>query len=250
MTFKVENMEFGYRSKSIITDISFEVEEGDILTILGPNGVGKTTLLKCINRILKMRSGSVDVDGISISSMDIREMAKIIGYVPQRVHVSGSTVFESVLLGRKPHLSWDISQKDLILTSRVIEAIGLSDISEKEINTISGGEYQLVQIARAIVQQPKVILLDEPTNNLDISNQNHILNVLTAIVKENNMCAVMTNHDINLSLRHSDKFIFMKAGEIYAAGGIEIVVPDVIKAVYGVDVDIEVVRGHTIVIPK
>jgi iron complex transport system ATP-binding protein len=144
----------------------------------------------------------------------------------------------------------DVSERDLRLTGRIIEIIGLTDSSRKLVNEISGGEYQLVQIARALAQQPKVLIMDEPTSNLDLSNQGRVMKAVSDIVRDNGMCAVMVNHDINLALRYSNRFIMMSGGRIFAAGGKEIITPENIRAVYGIDADVCEFNGKSIVIPK
>jgi iron complex transport system ATP-binding protein len=154
-----------------------------------------------------------------------------------------------VLLGRRPYLNWDVSETDLDMVDSVISAIGLEDLSEMKVDSISGGEYQLVQIARALVQDPKVILLDEPTNNLDVANQERVMNVLKGLIAERGLCAIMTNHDINLSARHSDRLLMLKAGKVYASGGREIITPAAIRDVYGMEVTVETVRGNPMVVP-
>ncbi len=160
-----------------------------------------------------------------------------------------TTVFDSVLLGRKPHFEWDITERDIRLAGRVLHLLGLDELALKYVDEISGGEYQLVQIARVLVQQPKVILLDEPTSNLDLSNQHMIMHLIRNIVKKNHMAAIMVIHDLNLAIRHSDKFILMKQGMVFAAGGHEVITPDNIKAVYNIDAYVESVRGIPVVIP-
>lgn len=250
MILRVSGVEFGYGSEPTISDIGFEAGEGDLVSIVGPNGVGKTTLLKCLNRVHRLSSGTVMVNGDDAMELDRRELAKRFGYVPQRAHTSGSTVFEAVLLGRRPYIDWDVSERDLRLTGKVIRMLGLEAISQKHVDSISGGEYQLVQIARAIVQQPRVMLLDEPTSNLDLSNQHRIMDAISHIVRENGMCAVMTNHDLNLSLRYCNRFIMMKGGRIHAAGGREIINPSNIREVYGLEVYVEEMNGIPLVIPK
>jgi len=250
MILKVDGVEFGYGSDATISDIEFEAEKGDMVSIIGPNGVGKTTLLKCLNRVHGLAAGTVLVNGADIMGMTRREMTKRFGYVPQRAHVSGSTVFESILLGRRPYIEWDVTEKDLRLTGTVIRMMGLEPISEKHVDSISGGEYQLVQIARAIVQQPRVMLLDEPTSNLDICNQHRIMNTVFNIVRENGMCAVMTNHDLNLAVRYCNRFILMRGGRIHAAGGQEVITPKNIRDVYGMDAYVEEFKGIPMVIPK
>lgn len=250
MMLEVDGVEFGYGSEPTISGIRFSAGAGDMVSIIGPNGVGKTTLLKCLNRVHGMNSGTVLVDGSDVHRMTRKEMAKRMGYVPQRAHVSGSTVFESVLLGRKPHIDWDVSEKDLRLVGRVIRIMGLEAIAQKHVDAISGGEYQMVQIARALAQQPRVILLDEPTSNLDLCNQHRIMATVSSIVKENGMCAVMTNHDLNLAIRYCDRFILMKGGRVFAAGGRDVITPENILQVYGMEAYVEVHRGIPLVIPR
>ena len=250
MMLEIAGIRFGYRSAETIADIGFEADKGDVVSVLGPNGVGKTTLLKCINRIHRPKEGRVLVDGDDIMSKKPQEIAKLIGYVPQRMHVSGSTVFESVLIGRRPHIKMNASEKDIRLAGRVISLLGLEDISEKRVSEISGGEYQLVQIARAVVQQPGVIILDEPVSNLDLKNRHTVMTAISEIVKENDMCAVMTNHDLNLALMYSNRFILMKDGKIYAAGGREIISPENIRDVYGIEVTVGEVEGTAVIVPR
>ena len=249
MIFDVRDVEFGYKHVSTIKDISFCIDKGDVLTILGPNGVGKTTLLKCLNRVLTHRSGTIMLDEKPIESYSRRDVAKKIGYVPQRGSLSGMTVFDSILLGRKPHIKWDASGRDLKITGRVIDLMGLEKLSLRRINELSGGEYQMVQIARALVQQPKIILLDEPTSSLDLKNQHVIMSIIQKIVKINDMAAIMAVHDLNQAIRYSNKFLLMKNGKFIATGGKEIITPDIIKEVYEIDVLVEEVNGAPMVLP-
>ena len=233
----------------MLTDITFTVEKDDVIAILGPNGVGKTTLIKCISKVLTPSAGTVCIEGVDLHKMNKRDIAKNIGYVAQKSETSKTTVFDSVLLGRKPHFEWDITQKDVRLAGRVLHLLGLDELALKYVDEISVGEYQLVQIARVLVQQPRVILLDEPTSNLDLSNQHMIMHLIRNIVKKNHMAAIMIIHDLNLAIRHSDKFIMMKQGRVYAAGDHEVITPANIKAVYNIDAYVENVRGIPVVIP-
>jgi iron complex transport system ATP-binding protein len=247
--FEVNNIEFSYRSTRVLDGVSLTVKDDDVVSILGPNGVGKTTLIKCIGKVLKPNAGSVFIEGSNLHKMSKKDIAKTIGYVSQRSETSRTTVFDSVLLGRKPHFEWDITDKDIRLAARVLHLLGLDGLSLKYVDEISGGEYQLVQIARVLVQQPKVILLDEPTSSLDLSNQHLIMHLIRNIVKKNHMAAIMIIHNINLAIRHSDKFALMKDGMIYAVGGHEVITPKNIKAVYNIDAYVESVRGIPMVIP-
>lgn len=249
MFFEVNGIDFSYNSTRVLDDVSFSVKADDVVSILGPNGVGKTTLIKCIHRVLKPDAGSVFIEGSDLHRMSKKNIAKKIGYVAQRSETSRTTVFDSVLLGRKPHFEWDVAEKDIQLAGRVIHLLGLDGLALKYIDEISVGEYQLVQIARVLVQQPKVILLDEPTSSLDLSNQHMIMHLIRNIVKKNHMAAIMTIHDLNLAIRHSDKFVLMKERMIYSVGGHEVITPESIKMVYNTDAYVESVRGIPVVIP-
>ncbi len=249
MFFEVNGINFSYKSKHVLENVSFSLETDEVVSILGPNGVGKTTLIKCIDKVLKPDSGSVFVEEANLHDMSKKDIAKNVGYVAQRTETSRTTVFDSVLLGRKPHFEWNVSQKDIRLAGRVLHLLGLDGLALKYVDEISGGEYQLVQIARVLVQQPKVILLDEPTSSLDLSNQHMIMHLIRNIVKKNHMVAIMVIHDLNLAFRHSDKFILMKQGMVYAVGGHEIITPENIKEVYNIDSYVENVRGIPVVIP-
>ena len=249
MKLKVRDVEFAYKSNTVLDDIQITVNANEVLAILGPNGVGKTTLLKCLNGLLKTRKGTILVEGEELKKMNRIEVAKRIGYVPQRADVSQVTVFDSVLLGRKPHITWDVSKKDLALTKDTIGRLGLSELSLKYITEISGGELQKVQIARALVQQPKVLLLDEPTSSLDLCNQHQIMSTLFDVVKNNDISAIMTMHDINLALRYSDKFIMLKDGTIFAAGDHTVITPENIEAVYNLPVNVANFMGRPIIVP-
>jgi len=250
MLLEVNGIEFSYSSTPTLEDVSFGVERGEVLTLLGPNGVGKTTLLKCLNKILEPKGGNVMIDGSDVHKISRREAAKQMGYVPQRGDVSRMTVFDAILLGRRPYIDWDATEKDLRLVGRIIGLMGLKELSLRFIDEISGGEYQLVQIARALAQQPDVILMDEPTSSLDISNQHMIMKTIRKIVQRNHMAAVMTIHDLNLAVRYSDKFVLMHGGKIFATGGHEVITPENIRSAYHVDAIVERVNGIPVIIPK
>ena len=247
---KIQDVEFSYKNgTAVLKGIDMNVGLHDLLAILGPNGVGKSTLLKCINRLLKTRKGTMLVDGEDIDRMKRVEVAKRMGYVPQRADVSKITVFDSVLLGRKPHITWDVSKKDVQITQDAISRFGMDALSLKYIDEISGGELQKVQIARALVQQPKVLLLDEPTSSLDLCNQHRIMAALVDVVKHTDLTAIMTMHDLNLAVRYADKFIMLKDGKIFAAGDHQVITPENIEAVYGLPVNVETYRGRLVIVP-
>ncbi len=247
----VKDLRFAYsRGPEILRGVSFHSEENRVISILGPNGTGKTTFLKCICGIHRPTSGEVTVDGVGISKLRGRDLARKIGYVPQTTPVSRMSVFDAVLVGRKPYIDWSATQSDLDKVSEVLEALGMGDLALKYLDEISGGEFQKVQIARAIVQEPSVLILDEPTNNLDIANQHRTMHMIIDAVRSRGMCTIMTMHDINLAVHYSDLFLFFKDGKVAAYGGLEVITEELIKEVYKIDVEIIDHRGVPMIVPK
>jgi len=250
MILKVEGIEFSYNSHPVLNNVSFEVNKGESLSILGNNGAGKTTLLKCINRILKPKKGTVFLEEKDLSKFSRQEIAQMIGYVPQRHDSSRFTVFDAVLLGRKPYIKWNISEKDLEIVQRVLEMLGLEHLALKYIDELSGGELQKVFIARALAQEPRILLLDEPTSNLDLKNQIEVMSIIKQIARENGISSIVVMHDINLALRFSDKFLLLKGNTIFAYGDINIITPENISYVYGIPVIVKRINDIPIVIPN
>ncbi len=249
MILTVNDLRFFYNHHEVLREIAFAIEPGQVVAVLGPNGVGKTTMLKCLNRILRPKSGAVYLDGENLLALDTMEIARRVGYVPQRVESGRLTAFDAVLLGRRPHIGWDLSDRDLAIVDAVFRRLAMDHLRLAYIDEMSGGELQKVAIARALVQEPKVLLLDEPTSNLDLKNQVDILATIVQIVRQHGIAAVMTMHDLNQALRFADRFIFMKDGTIHLHGGQEEITPDVIEEVYGLPVIIGELGGVRCVVP-
>ncbi len=245
----VDGVTFQYRSRPVLKEIDFSVNHHELLAILGPNGVGKTTLLKCMNAILCPKIGTVLVDNVDVLGLDQMSIARKIGYVSQRTQPGRITVFDAILLGRRPHITWRTSEQDLKIVNGAIDSLHMEQLSLQYLDEMSGGEQQKVNIARALVQQPEVLLLDEPTSSLDLKNQLEILTLIKKIVQGHEVSAIMTMHDLNLALRYADKFVFLKDGMIFAAGDRKCVTPEVISAVYDVSVAVEELHGYSIIIP-
>ena len=250
MNLEVKNLYFSYGSHEVVKDVSFNAEAGEMVAVLGVNGVGKSTMLKCINKINRYTQGDILVDGQSVSRMNDNELAKHIGYVAQNCEFSDSTVFDSVLLGRKPFIKWDVTGNDLEIVQNVLHMLSLEEYAMRNVLQLSGGERQKVAIARALAQQTPVLLFDEPTSNLDLKNQLEVLQIIKTIVKQQRLTAIVTIHDLNLALRYADKYLSMRDGKVFGFGGIETVTADMIQTVYGVDADVVNYSGHKVVIPK
>ena len=246
----VKDLMFSYGETPILKGVSFDAEPNTIISILGPNGTGKTTLLKCLCNLHRPQEGSITIDGKEVLEMPNREIAKHIGFVPQSTPPSRNTVFDTALIGRKPHMDWGMTKRDYEITWEILKALKLDHLALRKSNEISGGEFQKVQIARAIIQEPDVLILDEPSNNLDISNQHRTMHTIMDFVRSRGMCTIMTMHDINLAVHYSDKLLFLKDGKVAAYGGMEIVTEDLIEQVYGIESEIIYHRGVPLVVPR
>ena len=247
---KVKDLWFSYSKTPVLKEINFSADKNDFVVVVGPNGSGKTTLIKCINKILNHKNGLVQVDNTSTKSMSQNEIARTIGYVPQRGYYTfTTTIFDIVLMGRKPYAGWKPTETDLQKTSAILEELKLGDIAMRNMHQLSGGQGQLSIIGRALNQEPDILLLDEPTSSLDIKHQIEVLNVLKGLTKKG-MLVILAIHDLNLALRYCNKVIMMKAGEIFTQGGLEIINEKTVEAVYEIKVDLIKHNNDIIVIPK
>jgi len=249
MILSVQGIKFHYAGRPVLEEASFTVEKGEVLAILGTNGAGKTTLLKCINRILTPAGGTVWIGDEVVANLSRNALAQKFGYVAQQRNGSRATVFNTVLLGRKPYIRWGITQNDMAIAGQALETLGLSNHALRYLDELSGGELQKVFIARALAQQPEVLLLDEPTSSLDMKNQLEVMNLIRQITRDRGIAALVAMHDLNLSLRFADRFILLKDKTIFAAGGLEVMTPENIESVYAVPVTIAAHNGSQVVIP-
>jgi len=249
MILSVEGLVFNYPSRNVLQNINFSISKGDFLAILGVNGAGKSTLLKCINRVIKSHAGAVFIKEDEAFKLSRRELAKRIGYVAQRNESVRTTVFDAVLLGRKPYIKWEASKNDIEITHDALKMLELEEYALRYLNELSGGEQQKVVMARALAQKPDILLLDEPTSSLDLKNQLEVAKIIKKVVKEQQMAAVVTMHDLNLAIRFADRFLLLKNGMVFAAGGLEVITPENIEDVYSVPVRIQKIEGIPVVIP-
>ena len=231
---KVSNISFSYNKKvQVLEDISFEMGIGECVVLLGPNGVGKTTLLSLLLGNNKPQTGSISFDNKPINELSAKEKAGYISYVPQLVAGNDLTVYDTVLLGRLPYYKLYPSKEDIRLTNEYLEKFNLNHIRDKQTNQISGGERQIVSIVRGLIQQSKLLIFDEPTNNLDINAQLRILDLIKE-EKKNNKSFLISMHDINQALSIGDRFIFLKNGKIYEICKRNEIKEDIINNVYNV----------------
>lgn len=217
---EVNGVSAGYES-FCLDNINFKVEKGDMLGIIGPNGSGKTTILRTLTRILKLKRGDILYQGKSIAGTSFKELSKTIAVVSQNPEVSHLTVEEFVLLGRIPHFKkfqFFESSYDLKIALKNIELTGISDFRYKQLGELSGGERQLAFIARALCQEPELILLDEPTTYLDITHQVGILDTIKRLNRDSGLTVIMVIHDLNLASEYCNHLILMNNGKIHSKG--------------------------------
>lgn len=236
MLMEVKDLTCGYNDKYILKDVSFSVGKGELWCILGPNGVGKTTLFKTILGILKAKGGNVFIGGEEINKWSEKQLAKLIAYVPQ-VHVPPFPfkVIDVVMMGRNPHLSGKMSDKDLSVVEDAINLLDIEYLKDSPYTEISGGERQLVLIARAIAQETDILILDEPASNLDFGNQVKVINYLRKLVKKGKTI-IMTSHFPDNAFLSESKTILLGRNNFFKVGkGSDILTEDILKDVYNVN---------------
>lgn len=249
MILSVDNIRFSYNSHPVIENVSFNLEKGRMLAILGVNGAGKSTLLKCLNRILRPQTGSVFMGGEDLHQLPQNSIARRMGYVSQQHAQDQLTVYESVLLGRRPHMGLTVGKNDYAVVDQTIRQMGLSPQALRPVSDLSGGEVQKVMLARALAQSPAILLLDEPTSNLDLKNQMDVMALIRSVVCTRGLMAIVAIHDLNLAVRFADHFLFIKDHRIHAIAKKEELSTEMIEQVYGVEVVIQKVGGHRVVVP-
>ncbi len=237
----VEELCFSYDKKTdLLKNINFSINKGEIVSLLGPNGSGKTTLLKCINSILKPLKGSICINGKDVSLMKRDEIARYVSYVPQEHRTSFPyTVLDVVLLGRAPYIGLFSTPKsaDVEKCYELLNTIGISYLAERIYTKISGGERKLTLIARALCSQAEILLLDEPTSNLDMKHQTDVLGTIKELAAKEGLTVLMTVHDPNLAMLASDRAVLLKHGNIIFTGDVkDVITTENIEYVYGCQV--------------
>lgn len=240
MKIQIDDVSFSYKGcddTPVLKEISALIRGPQVVSILGPNGVGKSTLIHCINKILEPTGGKVFLDDVETTEYSLKDMAKRISYVPySSSDTFPLTVVDTVLLGRHPHAGWKTTDEDLRKVYEVLERLEISDLAMRFFNELSAGQHQKVMLARGLVQEPDVILLDEPTSNLDIRHQLGISRMLRDLSRTDGILVIMISHDLNIAARYSDNIILMHEGRIFAAGSPkDVLTEENIRTVYGVE---------------
>ena len=246
----VENLTFRYSKQGspVLNGVNLELKQGEIGILLGKNGSGKTTCFKNILGILSPSSGSIRFDGEDLLKMPRRERARRIAYVPQDIHFGALTVFDSILMGRVSYFGLKASHEDYLAAEQIMVEMHLEDFAQRNVEELSGGERQKIAIARAMAQEPKLMVFDEPTGNLDIANEQLIIEEAKKLAREKNIAILSSLHDLNQAMYFGDKFFFLKNGVVKYAGGEEVIREDVIKDIFDIDVRIAQIENQKVIL--
>lgn len=253
MRIELKDVGFSYnKQERVLNNISFTIEDAGLVCIIGPNGVGKSTVIKCINKLLKPDSGSVTIDGNNVSEMSYKEISEYIGYVPVASNdYFPMTVIETVMMGRHPKQKLTARTKeDFDAVFDILELLHIEHLAMKNFGELSAGQHQRVAIARGLAQDPKILMLDEPTANLDARYQMMVTRMLRDLAHEKGICVLMISHDLNIASRFADNVILMAhPGIVYRMGcPTDVITSENIRYAYGVDCEITNVRGRPHVI--
>lgn len=237
---ELNNVSLGYDHRAILEGVNMKARPGQILGLVGPNGSGKSTLIKGMARLIDLFSGSILIDGRDITTIRRDELARLVATVPQSPALPGAfTAFEVVLMGRTPHLGLLRYEggSDMAVAWQAMEATHTQSFAERRVSELSGGERQSLVLARALTQQPSVMLLDEPTANLDISHQVEVLNLVRSLCLEQGLTVIIALHDLNLAAQYCNRMVMLNGGRVYAEGTpADILTAPNIRNVYGAEV--------------
>jgi iron complex transport system ATP-binding protein len=249
MDIQVDNLSFGYNKEKVLKNISCQFISGNFYAVIGPNGSGKSTFIRLLNRLLKPWEGNIFIGDKLLNKYSRQQLARLIGYVPQTsVNQGSSTVFDTIMLGRRPHLSWGPGLKDRQKVQQIMHDFSLDYLAFRNTNELSGGELQRVNIARALVQEPKILVLDEPTSSLDLKHQIEVMKLLKDISRQG-ITIIIAIHDLNLALRYANYYLLLKSGQIISKGGNEVITRENLKILYDVEISILNNGSHAYVLP-
>ena len=248
----VEHVTFRYsrQGPDVLRGVNLELKPGEIGILLGRNGSGKTTLFQNILGILNPRSGSIRFEGEDLRTLSRAQRARRIAYVPQDIRFGALSVFDSVLMGRVAYFGMKAGQADYLAVERILRDMGLEDFAQRNVEELSGGERQKIAVARAMAQEPKLMVFDEPTGNLDIANEQQIITEAKRLAREKNIAILSSLHDLNRAMEFGDRFFFLKDGVVKYTGGKECFREDVLRDIFDIDVKIAQVDGQPVILQK
>ncbi len=249
MSIQVNDLSFSYGERAVLKNVTFSGEYGQFLSVLGPNGVGKSTLFRCMLGLLRPRGGTVTIDGTPISALTAPQLARRIAYIPQsHSPVFNFNVFDMVLMGTTSQTGAFSApgKEQTALVEQALERLGISHLRDRGYGNLSGGERQLTLIARAIAQQAKILVMDEPSASLDYGNRIRVMQTVRGLAREG-YCVIQSTHDPDQAYLYSDKILALHGGRVLAFGEPQDVICDaVISALYGVDVEVCSMRNDEI----
>ncbi|WP_245676957.1 ABC transporter ATP-binding protein [Nocardia acidivorans] len=254
-TLAAENVTLGYGDRVIVDGLTLDIRPGVITTVIGPNGCGKSTLLRSLGRLLKPREGRIVLDGKAISSLKTRDIARMIGMLPQTpLAPEGLTVADLVARGRHPHQSWlrQWSADDEAEVTLALTQTGIADLADRALDELSGGQRQRAWISMALAQGTDILLLDEPTTYLDLAHSLEVLDLVDRLHADFGRTVVMVLHDLNLAIRYSDQLVVMRAGKIVAQGTPgDIITAELLLEVFGLRAEVleDPVSGRPMIVP-
>ena len=244
----IENLHFRYGKHPVLNGVDLTLCDGEIGILLGKNGSGKTTLFQNLLGIVTPRSGSIRFDGEDLLKLPQRQRARRIAYVPQHIHFGALTVYDSILMGRVSYFGLRAGASDRAVVERLLAEMQLEHLAYRNAENLSGGEKQKIAVARALAQEPKLLIFDEPTGNLDIANEELIIEEAKRVAHEHGIAILSSLHDLNQALYFGDRFFFLQGGAIRHAGGEEIVTPEVIRETFDIPSRIVTVDGKKIIL--
>ncbi len=254
MEMRIEHLDFGYSNDcKVLNDINLTLEGPKLVCIIGPNGVGKSTLVKCMNKLLKPTGGEVFIDGEDVAMMDKKSIARKVGFVPAHSwDIFSMPVIDTILVGRHNHQKWKTSAYDLQMVHKAMKLLEIEDLAMRGYNELSAGQHQKVSLARGLVQETDILILDEPTSNLDVKHQVYVTELLKGIAKRQNKLIIMISHDLNIAARYADEIVVMsEPGVVHSVGKpSEVVTEEMVRGIYGIDCQIIPVDGNPQVILK
>ena len=254
MEIELTNLNFGYgNGHQVLHGINLRIDKPGLICIIGPNGVGKSTLVKCINGLLKPISGEIRIDGKLLSEYTPKDIAMMIGYVPASTKdIFSMPVVDAILIGRHNHQKWKTTEKDMEIVERAMKVLGIEHLAMQGYNELSAGQHQKVTLARGLVQEKETMILDEPTANLDVRHQVYVAQLLREIADKGGKTIIMICHDLNIAARYSSEVIVMSHPGIIERVGTpeEVFDSDLIRRVYGIDCEIVTFEGKPNVMLK